>query len=117
MGVVSDLHGRRATLLICLLLHIVASAWIALCSSISIMIVMRVVQALGSATVYIVLRLVIKDTMDTRVQIHATGLLVIGLVLSPILAPAIGAWITALSTWRNCFWAIVALEIPLFVWA
>lgn len=117
VGVVSDLRGRRSTLLTCLLLHIVASVWIALCSSISVMIIMRVVQALGSATTYIVLRLIIKDTMDKKAQIHATGLLVVGLVLSPILAPVVGAWITTLSTWRNCFWAIAVLEIPLFVWA
>ena len=76
------------------------------------MIVMRAVQALGSAAVYIVFRLVIKDTMDKKEQIHATGLLVVGLVLSPILAPVLGAWITNVSSWRNCFWAI-----PLFAWA
>lgn len=117
IGVVSDLWGRRSVILSCLLLHIVASIWIALCSSITIMILMRVVQALGSAAVYIVSRLIIKDTMDKKAQIHATGLLVIGLVLSPILAPAAGAWITSFSNWRNCFWAIGLFEIPLFLWA
>ena len=117
IGVVSDLRGRRSTLLFCLLLHIVASVWIALCSSISVMIAMRFIQALGSAAIYIVLRLIIKDTMDKKAQIHATGLLVVGLVLSPILAPVLGAWIIRLSNWRYCFWAIALLEIPLFIWA
>lgn len=117
IGVVSDLRGRRSTILICLLLHILATIWIALSSSISIMIVMRVVQAMGSAAVYIVLRLIIKDTMDKKAQIHATGLLVVGLVLSPILAPVVGAWIINLSNWRNCFWAIAMFELPLFAWA
>jgi DHA1 family bicyclomycin/chloramphenicol resistance-like MFS transporter len=116
IGVVSDLYGRRSTLLTCLMLHILASIWIAVCSSIGVMIAMRVVQGLGTAAAYIVLRLIIKDTMDKKAQIHATGLLLIGLVLSPILAPMVGAWITSLSTWRNCFWAIAVLEIPLFIW-
>lgn len=117
IGVVSDLVGRRPTLLVCLALHIAASAWIALSHALPWMIAMRVVQAAGSAAVYIVLRLVIKDTMDRKAQIHATGLLVIGLVLSPILAPLAGAWIIQLSGWRGCFRAIAALEVPLFAWA
>ncbi len=117
IGVVSDLHGRRATLLVCLALHIAAAIWIALSHSLPWMIAMRVVQAAGSAAVYIVLRLVIKDTLDKQAQIHATGLLVTGLVLSPILAPVLGAGIIQLSGWRNCFWAIALIEIPLFVWA
>lgn len=116
IGVVSDLWGRRSVLLACLLMHIAASVWIALCTGMPAMIVMRAAQALGSAAVYIVLRLVIKDTLDKKAQIHATGLLVVGLVLSPILAPVLGAWIIQVSSWRNCFWAIALFEIPLFAW-
>ena len=117
IGVLSDLWGRRSVLLSCLLAHVAASAWIALCTGMPAMIAMRAVQALGSAAVYIVLRLVIKDTLDKKAQIHATGLLVVGLVLSPILAPVLGAWIIQVSNWRNCFWAIALFEIPLLAWA
>jgi DHA1 family bicyclomycin/chloramphenicol resistance-like MFS transporter len=117
IGVVSDLYGRRPTILLFLALHIAASIWIALTGSLSLMIALRVVQAAGSAAVYIVLRLVIKDTLDKKAQIHATGLLVIGLVLSPVLAPVVGAGIIHLSSWRYCFWAIALFEVPLFAWA
>lgn len=117
IGVVSDVRGRRPTLLLCLGLHILATVWIALCSSMAAMIALRAVQALGSAAVYIVLRMIIKDTLDKQAQIHATGLLVIGLVLSPILAPVAGSWIVHWSNWRNCFWALALLDLPLFCWA
>ncbi|MEB0033144.1 MFS transporter [Undibacterium sp. RTI2.1] len=117
IGVVSELWGRRSVVLSCLLIHIAASVWIALCTAMPAMIALRAAQALGSAAVYIVLRLIIKDTMDKKAQIHATGLLVVGLVLSPILAPVLGAWIVKVSNWRNCFWAIALFEIPLFAWA
>ncbi len=117
IGVVSDLRGRRSTILTCLVLHIIATIWIALSSSLSSIIILRVVQAAGSAAIYTILRLIIKDTMDKKSQIHATGLLVMGLVLSPILAPIVGAWILQLSNWRNCFWAVAIFEIPLFFWA
>ncbi|MBP7847441.1 MAG: MFS transporter [Burkholderiales bacterium] len=117
IGVISDLNGRRSTILICLVLHIVASICIALSNSISIVILMRIIQALGSAAIYIILRLIIKDTMEKKAQIHATGLLVIGLVLSPILAPTVGAWIIHFSNWRACFWVIAIFEMPLLIWA
>lgn len=117
IGVVSDVRGRRPTMLICFALHIIATVWIALCDAIGVMIAMRAVQALGSAAVYIVLRMIIKDTLDKKAQIHATGLLVIGLVLSPILAPVVGSWIVHWSGWRECFWLLALLELPLFIWA
>jgi DHA1 family bicyclomycin/chloramphenicol resistance-like MFS transporter len=117
IGVVSDVRGRRPTMLICFGLHILPTVVIALCSSIAVMVAMRALQALGSAAVYIVLRMIIKDTLDKKAQIHATGLLVIGLVLSPILAPVVGSWIVRWSDWRYCFWLLALLEIPLFIWA
>jgi DHA1 family bicyclomycin/chloramphenicol resistance-like MFS transporter len=117
IGVVSDVRGRRPTIMLCFGLHILATIAIALCSSMAVMIAMRAVQALGSAAVYIVLRMIIKDTLDKKAQIHATGLLVIGLVLSPILAPVVGSWIVHWSNWRYCFWALCVLDIPLFAWA
>ena len=116
IGVISDLTGRRSTIIVCLVLHIVASACIAISDSLSIIIMLRIIQALGSAAIYIVLRLIIKDTMDKKEQIHTTGLLVIGLVLSPILAPSVGAWIIHYFNWRACFWTIAMFEIPLFIW-
>lgn len=117
IGVVSDVRGRRPTILLCFGLHIGATIAIALCSSMALMITLRAVQALGSAAVYIVLRMVIKDTLDKPAQIHATGLLMIGLVLSPILAPLVGSWIVHWSNWRYCFWALCVLDLPLFIWA
>lgn len=117
IGVLSDVRGRRPTILVCFGLHILATVWIALCGSIGLMIALRALQALGSAAVYIVLRMIIKDTLDKQAQIHATGLLVIGLVLSPILAPVAGSWVVHWSGWRQCFWALGALDLPLFAWA
>lgn len=117
IGVVSDVRGRRPTLLVCFGLHIAATIAIAVCSSMAVMIALRAVQALGSAAVYIVLRMIIKDTLSKSAQIHATGLLTIGLVLSPMLAPLVGSMVLHWSNWRGCFWVLCALDLPLFLWA
>ena len=116
IGVISDLIGRRPTIIVCLALHIMALACIAVSDLLSVVIVMRVIQALGGAAVYIVFRLIMKDTMKKKEQIHAVGLLVLGVILSPLLAPSVGAAIIHYFNWRACFWAIVIFEVPLFIW-
>ena len=79
IGVISDLFGRRRVLLACIPLQIIASFAIAMTNSLTLLIILRVIQALGSSAIYIVLRLVIKDTLNKEEQIHATGMLLIGL--------------------------------------
>lgn len=116
MGVLSDLFGRRRVLISCITAQIIASFIIAYTSSLTLVILLRIIQAMGSGAIYIVLRLVIKDVMNKDEQIHATGMLLIGLVLSPALAPAIGAWIIELSGWRTCFSLIGLGHLILLIW-
>ncbi len=92
VGVISDLFGRRSVLIKGLFLHLAASFLIAFSNQLNLIIGLRLFQAFGSAVIYIVLRLIIKDTMEIKEQIRATGILVIGIVLSPALAPMIGAF-------------------------
>lgn len=116
IGVISDLFGRRRVLLTCIPLQIIASFAIAMTNSLDLVIILRVIQALGSSAIYIVLRLVIKDTLDREEQIHATGVLLIGLVLSPALAPVIGAHLINLWSWRACFILIGMVMTGLLIW-
>lgn len=116
MGVISDLFGRRRVLIISISAQILASFLIAISHSLYLIIFLRVIQALGSGAIYIVLRMVIKDTMNREEQIHATGMLLIGLVLSPALAPAVGAWIINFSGWRACFSLIGIGHLVLLIW-
>lgn len=116
IGVFSDLFGRRKIFLLCIPAQIIASFGIAATDSLALLVFLRIVQALGSAAIYIVLRLVIKDVMDKHEQIHANGVLLTGLVLSPALAPMIGAWLINLWGWRSCFIAIAVSLSLLFIW-
>lgn len=116
IGVISDLFGRRRVLLACIPLQIIASFAIAMTNSLTLLIILRVIQALGSSAIYIILRLVIKDTLTKEEQIHATGMLLIGLVLSPALAPVIGAHLINWWNWRACFIIIGASMTGLVIW-
>ena len=116
IGVASDLYGRRNILRFCVLIHLLAAFVIAFSHSINFIIFLRLLQSLGSAAVYIVLRLIIKDIMDLQEQLHATGMMVLGLIISPAIAPVMGAWIMHFYSWRACFLVMGAIETILFIW-
>lgn len=103
MGLVSDLWGRRKTILVSIALATLASFTIAFNHNVNQIILLRIIQALGSGAVYIVSRLIIKEVYDFKEQLRITGLLLIGLILSPALAPVAGAVIINYFGWRTCF--------------
>ncbi len=116
IGVISDIFGRRPVLICCILVQICASFLIALSDSLWLMIIFRVFQALGSGAIYIVLRLIIKDVMEREEQIYAVGMLLIAMVVSPALAPVIGAWIIHFLSWRACFDGLGMALAILLLW-
>jgi DHA1 family bicyclomycin/chloramphenicol resistance-like MFS transporter len=103
MGPISDLCGRRKTILISLIISIIATFMISEGKQLDQIILLRIVQAIGSASIYIVSRLIIKEVYDKEEILSVTGLFLLGLVLSPALAPVIGAIIIKYLDWRWCF--------------
>lgn len=66
-------------------------------------IILRVIQSFGCSVILIVPRLILKDCMDEREQIHANGVLLMGLIISPAIAPILGAYIATYLSWHYCF--------------
>lgn len=102
-GVLSNRFGRRNILLIGIMIFILSSFAIAASSSIYWVILFRIGQAYGCASLLMVCRLIIKDTMTPQEQIHASGVLVMGVVISPALAPSIGAVLAQFGGWQSGF--------------
>lgn len=103
MGVISDLFGRKNTIIISLAIAVIASFTIAMTHNLNFIIILRSLQAIGSGAVYVVSRLIIKEVYDREEQIHITGLFVLGLVISPAIAPVIGSIIINSLGWRASF--------------
>ena len=102
-GILSNRFGRRKIILVGIILFTIASFLISAANSIYVVILLRVVQAFGCACLAIVTRLVLKDTMSAKEQVHATGILVMGIVLSPAIAPSMGAFLSQHWGWKSCF--------------
>lgn len=102
-GEFSNRFGRRPILLAGLAIFSIASALIPLVPSINMVIFLRVIQAIGSSFIIIIPRLLLKDCMDEQEQISANGTLLIALIISPAIAPVIGAQLATLWGWKSCF--------------
>lgn len=116
VGELSSRFGRRRCLLIGVFCFSLAAFLIAVLPIIQLIIVLRVVQAFGCAVIIIVPRLVLKDCMDEREQITANGILLMGLIISPAIAPIIGAYLAKFWGWRSCFTGSGILGMGLVIW-
>jgi len=104
VGEFSNKYGRRPTLLWGIFCFCFSSLLIGLIPNIWVIIVLRVVQAVGCAVIFVIPRLIFKDYMDEKEQINANGFLLMGVMISPALAPVIGAYLDVYFGWESCFW-------------
>lgn len=102
-GEFSNRFGRRSVLLFGVACFSIAALLIAIVPSLIMIILLRVVQSIGCAIIIIVPRLILKDCLDEREQIAANGILLMGLIISPAIAPVIGAYLAKFFGWKSCF--------------
>ena len=102
-GELSNRFGRRKVLLWGVSCFSTTAGLITFAPTIWGIIILRVIQSFGCAVILIVPRLILKDCMDEREQVHANGVLLMGLIISPAIAPVLGAYIATYLSWHYCF--------------
>ena len=107
-GPLADRYGRKKPMLAGLALYAVASLGCALATSIEVLTLCRVVQALGGAAGVVIPRAVIRDHYETQDAARAMSLLMLIMGLAPILAPLAGGQLLLVMGWRSLFWLMAA---------
>lgn len=102
-GPTSDRFGRRPVLVVGLVIFLAGSAICAAAPSIDILILGRVVQAVGGAAGMVLSRAIIRDLYDRETAAKMLAYMVTALVLAPMLAPLIGGVLNDLAGWRAIF--------------
>ena len=122
VGPLSDAMGRRKPLLAGLALYVVGSILCVVSPSAELLIVARVIQALGASAGIVIARATVRDLFSgtAMTKFFSTLMLVNG--LAPILAPIVGGQILTLTSWRGVFvvltvfgallLAVVAVALP-----
>jgi DHA1 family bicyclomycin/chloramphenicol resistance-like MFS transporter len=108
-GPASDRLGRRAPVLVGLVIFIAASVGCALATSGEMLIGMRFIQALGGCAGAVVSRAVIRDRFDHTETARMLSLMTLIMGLAPIFAPLIGGFLLTVGGWRSLFWVMAGV--------
>lgn len=114
-GPLSDALGRRRPVLVGVSLHIVASLLCALAPNVTFLIVMRLVQGLAGTAGMIAATAVVRDLFIGRraAVLYSRMALIMG--LTPVIAPTLGGFMLAVTSWRGVFFALAAMGVLMLV--
>ncbi len=108
-GKISDIHGRRATLLAAIAIFIVGSIACALAPSMFALIVARFVQGLGGGGLISLAQTITADAVSPKERSRYMGYFGIVFALSSIAGPVLGGVISQSIGWPAIFWINVPL--------
>uniref|UniRef100_UPI002ACEFC87 MFS transporter n=1 Tax=Chloroflexus sp. TaxID=1904827 RepID=UPI002ACEFC87 len=110
MGRLSDLLGRRTVYLICLIIFLIGSAWVAAAPNLTMLIIGRVVQALGAGAMVPVSMALVGDLFPPGQRAAALGLIgavdTAGWMVGHLYG---GVLMRIFDDWRLLFW----LNLPI----
>jgi MFS transporter, DHA1 family, multidrug resistance protein len=108
IGPVSDRYGRRAVLLGCLAIYLIASALCVVSPTLETLLAARCVQGLGAAAPRVITVSVVRDCYSGRRMASVMSLAMTVLMVVPVIAPTIGQIIVLAAPWR---WIFVFLTL------
>jgi len=102
-GPLSDKYGRRPVLLIGLSIYSLAGFLCAGSGDIYHLIIFRILQAVGGSGAFAVATAMIKDVYDTKNREAILALVQSMVLISPMVAPVLGAFLLRFTSWRGIF--------------
>ncbi len=104
-GPVTDKYGRRPVLFFALTEYIVVSIIGSMVNDIYLLVLIRVLQGIGSGAAMTVSTALIKDCFRGPGMQKVLYITAVMGVLAPLVAPILGSWIISFSSWR---WTLIA---------
>lgn len=102
-GPVSDRFGRKPPLYVGFSLYVIGSLGCVFANSMLMLMLMRIMQALGACGSLVIGRAIVRDRCEPDEAARAFSTLLLIISLSPIVAPMAGSWFIALLGWRSVF--------------
>src|SRR5688572_19150250 len=102
-GPLLDRFGRKRPLFVGLVVYILASIGCAFTVSAESLIAMRFFQALGGCAGMVASQTLVRDLFPTNKVAQALSLMTLVVAVSPMLAPAIGGYMTVAFGWHSVF--------------
>ena len=110
-GWLSNLLGRKRYQLLSVTLFTLASMWCGAATSLGMLIAARVLQGAAGGGLQPVSQAVLLESFPVRKRGQAMAVYGMGIIVSPLLGPLLGGWITDNYTWRWIFYINVPVGI------
>jgi DHA1 family bicyclomycin/chloramphenicol resistance-like MFS transporter len=114
-GPLLDKFGRRKPLLFGLSFYILASIGCAMATSLNALIILRIIQALGSCAAAVASMAMVRDLFPVKDNAKVFALLMLVVGASPMVAPAIGGYVTAGPGWQWVFIILAAMAVVIML--
>ena len=105
-GPLSEKFGRKPILLIGISIYVIASLCCALSSNVESLILSRILQAFGGSGVTVVATAIVKDLFDGREREKIMATIMSLMIIAPMVAPVLGAFLLKLYSWHMMFVAL-----------
>lgn len=114
-GPLSDKYGRKPVLLIGLPIYSAASMGCAGAPDIYLLIIFRILQAIGGSGAFAVATAMIKNVYDGRRRESILAMVQSMVLISPAAAPVLGAFMLKFMSWRGVFVAPVFIASSSYI--
>jgi DHA1 family bicyclomycin/chloramphenicol resistance-like MFS transporter len=110
-GPLLERFGRKKPLYIGLCIYLLASIGCAFAASVNALIVLRLLQALGGCVGMVAARAMVRDLFEVKENAKIFSTLMLVVAVSPIIAPTLGGYITAVLGWRFVFAMLIVVDL------
>ncbi|WP_244470230.1 multidrug effflux MFS transporter [Microvirga vignae] len=115
-GPVSDVIGRRPTLMVGLAVYLIGGVVATTAASFSMLLIGRAIQGAGLAATRVLTVAIIRDRFAGCEMARVMSITMMVFIIVPMLAPTSGSLLLLLSTWRIIFAAILGFAVLVAVW-
>ena len=103
LGPISDQLGRRPVALAGVVTFLAGSAICFVATSVPILVVGRIVQAVGGVTGFVISRAVVRDLHGRDASASKLGYITMAMVIVPMLSPLVGGWLSQYFGYASIF--------------
>lgn len=114
-GPLLDRFGRKRPLFIGLIVYVLASAGCAVAGSINDLILLRVIQAIGSCAATVASVAMVRDLFPVKDNAKVFSLLLLVVGVSPMIAPTVGGYVTEAFGWHAVFWILTGMGVAILL--